>query len=73
MSKLNEIGKGFKKLVLGENQNLAEERMKICNVCPKNSKNKSNNILPVDICMECGCVIRAKTRNEDSECPIGKW
>ena len=25
------------------------------------------------ICQKCGCVLNAKTKAEDAECPVGKW
>lgn len=41
-----------------------DERYKICEHC-------ENNMF--GICKDCGCVIKAKTKAEDSECPKGKW
>ena len=26
-----------------------------------------------NICRKCECVLKAKTKAEDAECPIGKW
>lgn len=40
------------------------ERLAICHKCDRNS---------FGICRECGCVVKAKTKVEDCECPIGKW
>lgn len=41
-----------------------EERMRICKSCGKYLHG---------ICSECGCVLAAKTKSEDSACPDGKW
>lgn len=41
-----------------------DARYRICQDC------KSNVF---GICNECGCVLKAKTKAEDAECPIGKW
>lgn len=37
------------------------------NICKSCEKNKSG------ICSVCKCVLTAKTKSEDSKCPIGKW
>ena len=41
-----------------------DERYGICQKCRFNK---------LDICKKCGCVLKAKTKAEDAECPIGKW
>lgn len=41
-----------------------DERLKICNSC---SYNKHG------ICQKCYCVVAAKTKSEDSKCPLDKW
>lgn len=41
-----------------------DARLEICRQC-KNNKH--------GICSICHCVLVAKTKSEDSECPIGKW
>lgn len=41
-----------------------DERYKICSECEKNK---------CGICKECGCIIIAKTKSEDSSCPLKKW
>ena len=38
--------------------------MEICNACDDNMSG---------VCKHCGCVLAAKTKAEESECPIGKW
>ena len=39
-------------------------RMEICNRCESNKKG---------ICGECHCVLAAKTKAEESACPLKKW
>lgn len=41
-----------------------DERLDICNHCEKNNSG---------ICSICHCVLVAKTKSEDSKCPIDKW
>ena len=41
-----------------------EERYEICKVCDHNS---------YGFCDICGCLLKAKTKSEDSECPMKKW
>lgn len=41
-----------------------DARMEICKHCDMNE---------FGICRMCGCVLKAKTKSEDSECPVGKW
>lgn len=41
-----------------------DQRMEICRQCDKNNHG---------ICTICYCVLTAKTKSEDSECPTGKW
>lgn len=40
------------------------ERMEICNTCPENIHG---------VCKVCRCVLIAKTKSEDSGCPLHKW
>ncbi len=41
-----------------------DARFNICKQCEHNKHN---------ICDICHCVLAAKTKSEDSECPMGKW
>lgn len=41
-----------------------DNRLEICKQCENNK---------IGICAICHCVLVAKTKSEDSECPIGKW
>ena len=44
----------------------AAQRMAICKACPS-----YKSIL--FMCSECGCVMPAKTKLDNSSCPLGKW
>jgi hypothetical protein len=46
------------------NNELAQERLKVCVTCPFRIGL---------LCGECGCVLQAKARLEDEECPKGYW
>lgn len=45
---------------------LAQERLEICKVCPKLIKATSQ-------CKECGCIMNLKTKLPNASCPLGKW
>ena len=45
---------------------VAEERLSICNSCPKLIKLTGN-------CAECGCFVSAKTKYRQEHCPLFKW
>lgn len=47
-------------------EELASERMSICNSCPELIKATST-------CTKCGCWMTAKTKYEAAKCPMGKW
>jgi len=64
MSKLEEIYSGWKNLITDEFKETAEERAKICAVCPKNILN---------VCSSCGCPLSAKTRSPNTKCPENLW
>lgn len=55
-----------KKKVIEE---IAAERLNICNACP--SKNAGCSIK--DCCGICGCNLNFKTRSLESSCPKQKW
>jgi hypothetical protein len=67
MTQLEEIFIGWKNFVFRspEHEAKSKERMKICVECPAFKSNQK--------CGECGCYMPAKTRNENSKCPIDKW
>ena len=62
--KLNNIAAGFKSLATGDNAILSMQRMAICNPCAERSG---------IFCSMCACVVKAKTRVPNEQCPIGKW
>lgn len=41
-----------------------DERLAICKQCDRMS---------FGVCKECGCIVAAKTKSEDSACPLKKW
>lgn len=45
---------------------IAEERMGICNNCPELLKITKQ-------CKQCGCVMPAKTKLLEATCPLGNW
>lgn len=47
-----------------ETKDLAEARLKICDICPRRVKNK---------CGVCGCQLEAKAKDPNSTCPIKRW
>lgn len=58
------IVKGFYNLATGKEKKLGAKRMQICKPC---------NQKVLGVCMDCGCALRAKTRNPEEFCGIGKW
>jgi len=78
MGTINKIREGYLNLLIKNNEveKLAEERYKECDPCDSNSKNK--NLFgglgaTIPYCIECGCILKAKVRSLESNCPIGKW
>lgn len=69
MKDIKAIIEGFSNLAVKKAniEVLAEQRLKICNACPYNSKSL------VPYCKSCGCVIEAKVRSLESNCPKEKW
>lgn len=75
--------------IVGKNEILSDERLRICKQCPLYSSKfggSCNNRLWLnpetgDISTEaldgykrgCGCRLEAKTRLEHAACPLGKW
>jgi hypothetical protein len=47
-------------------KNIARERFKICRECPELIK-------PINVCGQCGCLMKLKTKLADATCPLGKW
>lgn len=42
------------------------ERFNICKGCPE-------LITPINVCGQCGCLMKLKTKLADATCPLGKW
>ena len=65
------IIKGFTALLLDKNSEVAKQRKAVCKGCFVSEYGKSK------WCKVkhggCGCLIAAKVRDQDEECPIGKW
>jgi hypothetical protein len=47
---------------------LAIKRYEICSSCPKKT-----DLLKVERCKECGCIILLKIIVPSFKCPLGKW
>jgi hypothetical protein len=47
-------------------ENVAENRMNICNECPELIKSTKQ-------CKQCGCFMSMKVRLEAAKCPLGRW
>jgi len=47
---------------------LATKRYEICSKCPKKT-----DLLKIERCKACGCVILFKIIAPSSNCPLGKW
>lgn len=76
-------GIGNSIFVKEEVEKIANKRMELCKVCPKNSANRDepyfnpgkyySNLRPDVHCSMCACNLYAKTRSLATECPIGSW
>lgn len=69
MNKIKNILIGWKNLLLDiisdiKYKDIFNERLNICKSC---------KYYKIGICQKCGCVVAAKTKAEDEECPIKKW
>lgn len=47
---------------------LALKRYEVCETCPRKS-----DVLKIEKCKECGCVILLKVIVPSEKCPLGKW
>jgi hypothetical protein len=47
-------------------EEVATERFNICKACPELKA-------PLNICSQCGCLMGAKTKLKNVNCPLGKW
>lgn len=70
MGQANEIFQGFKNLIFKDEdiEPLAEERLKICHVCPIRDDTRCSKANG-----GCGCYLEAKVRSPKSKCPKDKW
>lgn len=71
-----QIGEGWTKLSLHmmgmldkKSAELANERRKICDDCPKLVKSST----PFLKCSDCGCYYPMLAYSSDKTCPMGKW
>ncbi len=77
--KLDQIFNGYANLLTGKQKELAEQRLTKCAVCPMRTKafcdpKKSGvHVLTGKRVTGCGCLLRAKVRAVNAECPAGKW
>jgi hypothetical protein len=55
---------GWKRYLFNEKEDISKVRLLVCKWCDSNKNG---------VCSECGCVLKAKTRLEDENCPLGKW
>ena len=70
-NKIKEITTGWFNLLTGKEQEQAKKKLDICIPCENNST--PNEITNTSRCRACGCVLKAKTSNPKSECPLKKW
>lgn len=89
MSQVGNIIQGHFNELLGRNEDLSEQRLKICHSCPLyldrlggicNDKlwmdpvTEDVSLLRIDGYVRgCHCRVNAKTRLVNAECPAGKW
>lgn len=89
MYPIKNIVKGHANELFGLNQNLSEQRLKVCKKCPLYST-KLGGMCNDDLYLDpdtgdvstkyligyikgCGCRLLAKTTLLDEQCPVGKW
>lgn len=56
----------FNKNIEKVSAEIQKGRMEICRECPKFLKITTQ-------CIECGCIMEAKTKLPHAYCPLGKW
>lgn len=69
VKELIHIIKGWYFYLFNKNEKLANKRITICKEC--SSLEHIDKL--GDICGECGCVIKAKSRVKDEKCELNKW
>lgn len=79
MGQLHQIVEGWRNKLFPKEEmkeiiaKVKEERMGICQQCPKHSKFHSTPLRPDEHCTECGCTLSAKTVCLSCKCPLNKW
>lgn len=56
----------FNKNIGRVEQEIAKERLDICNGCERFIKATTQ-------CKECGCIMKLKTKLPNASCPLNKW
>ena len=84
-----DIANGHIKNIFNLNEDMSNNRLKICYACPLYSTKMGGmcnnklwlNVNTGDVSTTkkpgygrgCGCILSAKTRLSNAECPLGKW
>ena len=71
VNKLQEIATGWFNFLTNKEQEQAKLKLETCLSCENNST--VNEIKLTSYCKGCGCPLKAKTSNPNSECPLNKW
>ena len=88
VQQVKEIAQGYTNWALGKEEELSQERMKICKECPlynvskdkcdgsRGINTKTGEIVKYpgkDVVMGCGCYLNKKTRVMSAKCVLNKW
>lgn len=84
-----DIANGTIKNILNLNQDMSQNRLKICYSCPLYSTKMGglcnnrlwlnpntgdvSDVKKTGYQRGCGCILASKTRLANAECPVGKW
>lgn len=63
--KISRVARGIGYMATGMRQDLRDKRIEQCRACEELRAGLS--------CAACGCLVEAKTRVPEEECPKGKW
>lgn len=66
---MKKIIQGVKNHLIKGKTSLSKSRMSICLDC----EHLVNDNVFGKRCGECGCILKYKTKSEDSSCPVDKW
>ena len=69
LKKIGAILKGWYYKLFNKNEELANQRIAICNKC----NHRTHIDMIGDICADCGCIIAAKARVKDEHCELNNW